>query len=313
MRISFRSPSLLLVSGIFLFACQGDHLLPSMVEPAVSTVLQPPAKAGDALTIDKAGNVYASDYAGTGTANNGNGTVVYKISPDGKSTEFVTGLNGPAGSAFDADGAFFVSNFNDGTVTKVTPMGQKTTFASGLEGPVGLIIDAAGSIYVAVAGLTGPGTKVYKFSPSGQKTVFADLASLNGIALGGMAFDGQQNLYVSNFVNGRIIKITPAGVASLFVDMAKAGVPFSPPIGYVVFSNNRFYVTSIGGHQIYRISQDAVVTVLAGTGVAGGKDGTFSQSQFDGPNGIVATRTGDTLYVSEANARRLRRLVSVNR
>ena len=83
-------------------------------------------------------------------ANLGNNTVS-QIDSTGHVTTFASsGLNGPAGLAFDAAGNLYVANTNAGTVSEFSATGaSKGTFAFGLSDPIGLEFDAAGNLYVA--------------------------------------------------------------------------------------------------------------------------------------------------------------------
>src|SRR6266550_9215636 len=64
---------------------------------------------------------------------------IYKFTPNGASSTFAGGLDGPEGLAFDSAGNLFVGN--GGSIYKITPPGLRTTFASGLSGPRGLAFD----------------------------------------------------------------------------------------------------------------------------------------------------------------------------
>ena len=63
---------------------------------------------------------------------------IYKFTPSGSRSTFASGLNGPAGLAFDGNGNLFESDNGSGNIYKFTPDGSRTTFASGLNSPSGL-------------------------------------------------------------------------------------------------------------------------------------------------------------------------------
>ena len=64
------------------------------------------------------------------------------------------------------------------------------------------------------------GNSIYRMEYDGTLTLLHDLASTNGLLNwpDGMAFDTDDNLYVANLGNDHIVKIDPAGNASLFFD-----------------------------------------------------------------------------------------------
>jgi len=86
-------------------------------------------------------------------------------------------------------------------------------------GARGLAMDGAGRLYVSTRGVLwggGSGTPaIRRYSlPSNVATIFADAA--DGLSdPADMAFDDSGNLFVADYGNGRIHKITPGGTASV--------------------------------------------------------------------------------------------------
>lgn len=271
----------------------------------VRTVLGPTPGIGDALTVDGHGAVYASDFIGTGTVDNPNGDTVSRVDPDGTLRPFVTDIAGPAGSAFDSHGTFYVAAFLGGQVLRRDPDGTVRVFADQLEGPVGVAIDRLDRVYVSVAGLTGPGSRVYRFAPTGEREVFADLAELSIFGLGGLTFDDQGRLYVANFADGRIVRVKPDGGPALFATIPDLSFP---AVGYLGVVEDRLYATGIGRNQVFAVDPAGTVSVVAGTGEAAEVDGPGPRAAFDGPNGLAVARGQRGLWISDTNARTLRRL-----
>jgi len=85
-----------------------------------------------------------------------------------------------------------------------------------------LAVDSAGNVYYS----EWPSNTIQKISPAGTKSLFAGSGSAgyaDGIGAAaafddprGLAMDAQDNLYVADFGNNRIRKITPAGVVSTY-------------------------------------------------------------------------------------------------
>src|SRR5437899_91666 len=91
------------------------------------------------------GDLYEADR-GTNT--------IFRFTPDGTKTTFISGLNQPFRLAFDSSGNLFVSELagmgaGAGIISQITPMGVKTTFAAGLSNPTGLAFDAFGNVFEA--------------------------------------------------------------------------------------------------------------------------------------------------------------------
>ena len=75
------------------------------------------------IAVDGNGNIYAANF---------NGSVVWKVSPDGSPTIFATGFQTPSGNYVDGEGNLYQSNYRDQTnqtalttIDKITPDGEK--------------------------------------------------------------------------------------------------------------------------------------------------------------------------------------------
>ena len=131
-----------------------------------------------------------------------------------------------------------------------------------------------------------------KTTPAGVSTIFASdniMSCPNGLTI-----DDDGNLYTSNFGGpGGIIKITQTGVVSLL-----ASLPGNRN-GHLIFGNNRLYVVAMRANQIYEVSLNGDVKLLAGTGAMGNSDGDALQSTWFIPNGIGISPSGTELYIND--------------
>lgn len=93
--------------------------------------------------------------------------------------------------------------------TELVPRSAIKTFASGFDGPTGIARDSQGNLFVA----NYAENKIYKVSPSGQKSVFAQSKDINGPI--GLAIDNANNLYVANYLSNSIAKVTSSGETSV--------------------------------------------------------------------------------------------------
>jgi len=90
------------------------------------------------MAFDSIGNLYVASSIGT----------VFKITPDGTKSTFVSGLNGAYGLTFDKGGNLYISN-STSTVYKVP---VNTTIANtfvAIQYPMGLAFDQSGNLYTA--------------------------------------------------------------------------------------------------------------------------------------------------------------------
>ena len=262
----------------------------------VSTVVTGNGLDGpDGFALDSKGNLYVSNWGMSGA-----GTTVLKVDAAGKTSVFLSGLKSPDGLIFDTAGNLYISNYASGVINKLTPAGTLTVYAQGFDNPSALAFDKAGNLYVSNHG-NAAGTTVSKITPQGAVSIFA--SGFYGPV--GLAFDSKENLYVSNYSSGIINKVSPLGEVSVF-----ASIPNSPAsrIQYLAFDKDgNLYVPSYGLNKIYKIKPDGQFSVFAGTGVKGGLDGRADSAQFNGPNSIAITSSGD-FYISEFNSGRIRKI-----
>ncbi len=233
---------------------------------------------------------------------NANGTEVWVIdyNNDNQVQLFATGLSGASGNDFDSEGNLFQSNIGAGTVSKISPGGNASFFVSnGISCNVGVNIDADDNLYVCNCCGTN-GNTISKVTKDGISSVFS--TSNLFFCPNGITRDNNDNLYVSNFSNGNIVKIDPSGQASLLA--VTPGIPgvSAPSNGHIIFSEKEgvLYVASHGSHRIYKLTLDGELTVLAGTGQRGNKDGSAGEATFSRPNGLALSISEDTLFVNSS-------------
>ena len=278
--------NIILISWIVLF------FVPNTYAQTVETVAGPMPRINNGLVVHHSGDVYASDLFGSGF----NGSRVYKISPEGESMLYASGLSQPAGLVFSHSGLLYVAEFTSGQISTIDTEGNVDQFAAGLSQPADLVFDNEQNLYVTNY---GNGT-ISKITPSGTiSTLVAGLSQPVGLAID----LNQQYLYSANLNDGKIHQIDLDGNITLLTTISDL------PIGFMTFSSGYLYVCSTGEHKVYKVGLDGDTSVFAGTGVAGSTNGSIDIAQFTNPDGIAVSPTGDTLYVSENNTNLLRRII----
>jgi IPT/TIG domain len=124
-------------------ATNGDTSRPFPYEigKKLATNLHPVANPA----IDADGNIYAT-YSGR----RGQKTPVsiYKVTPKGAVTPFVTDIMNATGLAFSLTGELFVSSRYEGNVYHVDRAGRTETFTEGMGIATGIAFDQEGNLYV---------------------------------------------------------------------------------------------------------------------------------------------------------------------
>jgi sugar lactone lactonase YvrE len=233
------------------------------------------------VAVDGAGNTYFADY---------HNNEVWKITPAGTYSAYVTGLSGaPYALALDGAGNLFMSVSN--TIIKVTPAGVKSTIGSGWYAvPKGITVDASGNVYVA----NTLGNTVVKVAVDGtQTTVLSGTVLSKPLNLPtGVAIDGLGNLYVVDWGNSRILKYI-SGTTSVVT------VGVGSPNYIAVSDTGNLYIADPGNNRIVKLNPAGVQsTVLSGT-ILGASFPSLSGIAVDG---------SENLYLSDFSHQRLVRI-----
>jgi sugar lactone lactonase YvrE len=121
-----------------------------------------------------------------------------------------------------------------------------------------------------------------------------------------LALDGAGNVFLADFGNNRLRKITPTGVVTTFVP----SLPLSGPTGLAIDATNNVFVADSNNQIVRRITAAGVATVFAGTsGQNGYLDATSGiQSRFFLPYDVSLDGAG-YLYVADYGNHLIRRVV----
>ncbi|HKV47652.1 MAG TPA: IPT/TIG domain-containing protein [Candidatus Acidoferrales bacterium] len=163
------------------------------IKPYVTELTNPTG-----LAIDHEGYLFVScRHDGT----------IHRVSPDGRSMQWIEGMGIATGLAFDKNGSLYVGD-RSGTIFKISPDREIFVFAT-LEPSVAayhLAFSPTGDLYVS-----GPTTssydRIYRITPAGEVSVF-----FRGVGRPqGLAFDRVGNLYVAASLAGKrgVVRLTP--------------------------------------------------------------------------------------------------------
>jgi hypothetical protein len=293
---------------------------------------------GEALAFDRNGNLYAAGTqakvlqmitpAGDVSVLAGNTANAGTIDGTGSAASFAY----PLAIALDNNGNLEVTD--QYVMRRVTPAGVVTTLAGVQSAPgivdgtgsaarfdfiKGVVTDTAGNAYIADSN----NNVIRKMTPAGVVTTFAGGGGPGGRAAGfadgtgvaaefsapvALTIDGAGNLYVADYNNWAIRKVTPAGVVTTLAgggpgqggygDGFGAAARFGGTIKIAMGPAGSLYVLDQGGDAIRVVSATGVVTTLAATpGLQTASNPPTSFTLVQSVFGIATDASG-TLFLS---------------
>ncbi len=280
--------------GCFLLSL---YLLSSCVEnasqttpPEVVTLVDNLYGGTGGMSVDASGYIYSSDFGPfLGSIPNFQpATRVFRISPDGQVATFAEKLAGSSGSDFDlTTGTLYQSNIRGGFILALDPAGKVDTVSTdSIVAPVGVYYDPE-EIVVCNCG----NNTLRKVDGAGNSRLFAESELFK--CPNGITKTPEGNYFVSNFFDGAVLKITPEGEVSTFVE-----IPGNNN-GHLVYRDGYLWVVARGAHQIYKVSLAGKVDLYAGSGKKGRKDGSLLDASFCYPNDLEFSPDGKYLYLNE--------------
>ena len=238
----------------------------------------------DALAVDAAGNVYASENSRVRYVAAAGGTV-RTVAGNG-----TLGFSGDKGSAVAAKLAF----------------------------PAGVFAFASGDMLLADTG----NFRVRRVT-GGTIDTIAGIAITDGAAAltslfngpNGIAEDSSGNIYIADTYNSRIRKVTSAtGAVSTIAGTGTAGSldgRINSPDDVAVDSKGLVYFSDTSNNRVFQIQPDGTAKIYAGTGTAGytGDNSFAKNARLSKPRALVFDKS-DTLYISDSSNYRIRKVTS---
>ncbi len=301
------------------------------------------------VVVDAAGNLYIADagnrrlrrVSAGGTITTVAGTGQPLFSGDGGAATLAQ-FDAPRGVAADTAGNLYIADQSNHRIRKVTPQGMVSTMAgngqAGVSGdggpatsaavgdPHGVAIGPDGSIYIAQA----YSSRVRKVSPLGTITTLAG----GGNALGdngpatsaklaypaNLAVDAASNVFISDYKDHRVRKVSPAGTITTVAGTGQAGFSgdggqataamLNGPSGVTVDPAGYLYINEFDGNRIRKvILQSGIISTVAGTGQGGfsGDGGPATSAVFGHLEGMALDAAGN-IYVTDRPNQRIRKI-----
>jgi hypothetical protein len=266
--------------------------------PATSARLNAPI----AVAVDRQGNVYIADFNNArvrmvnpaGTITTFAGTGIPSFSGDGGPATSAR-LYAPHGVAVDGQGNVYIADSYNQRVRKVNAAGTITTFAGtgkpGTSGDGGaatsatmtypreVAADGQGNVYILDAS-----NRVRKVSPGGTISTFAGGGSSFGDggpatsaqlrSTYGVAADAQENVYIADFYDHRVRKVSPGGTISTLAGTGAGGFSgdggpatsarLNGPWGVGVDGQGNVYIGDNQNRRVRKVTATAALTMTLG-------------------------------------------------
>jgi uncharacterized protein (TIGR03437 family) len=155
------------------------------------------------------------------------------------------------------------------------------------------------------------------FYGDGGPATSAQLHSPNGVAV-----DRDGNLFISDYINGRVREVSPDGmitsvagsgnscvISCLSGDGGSATDAQLDPWAVAVDSAGSLFVAETRNHRVRKVSSTGVITTVAGNGTQGfsGDGGAATAAQLDSPSAVTVGTNGD-LFISDYMTGRVRKV-----
>jgi sugar lactone lactonase YvrE len=235
-------------------------------------------------------------------------------------------IDKPLSVAPDGVGGFFVGS-NQNRVYRVTTDGRLTLVAgNGTAGyggdggpatsaqlfhPAGIAVDKTGNLFIADC----YNNRIRKITPGGVISTVAGTgdagysgdggvatsAKLNGPT--GVATDTAGNLFIADYNNYRVRKVTPGGKISAIEHF------FGIPIGVATDVYDNLYIVDYHYHCIDMVTPGGTVYRIVGTGNAGfsGDGGPAASANLSSPTSVTIDANGN-LFIMDTGNRRVRKV-----
>ncbi|HYI94023.1 MAG TPA: hypothetical protein VEX68_10805, partial [Bryobacteraceae bacterium] len=285
--------------------------------------------------------------------------VISTVAGGGPPSMPASGVAGPIGTpqrvATDAAGSVYFTSLNSvfkldqrGILTRVAGISklgysgdggpatsarlQLGVVGAGVARPGGLVVDSAGNLFIADTG----NHSIRRVSPSGIITTLAGNGSMGNSGDGGpassaqlrdptdVAVDGSGNLFIADYSNDRIRKVSTGGIITTVAGTGSQGfsgddgpassAQLARPAGVAVDGAGNLFIADSYNSRIRKVSPSGIISTAAGGGIrnafSGSGDGEPATSaSLWYPAGVALDNIGN-LFIADTGNQRIRKVTS---
>ncbi|QCX40256.1 T9SS type A sorting domain-containing protein [Aureibaculum algae] len=241
-------------------------------------------------------------------------------------------LSYPTGIAIDNDGNIYFSEITNSIIRKIDVNGIISDIIEfpDVQTPHGLAVDATGNIYF----IDRANDRVRKLDTSGNITTVAGNGTNGDSGDGGqatsaqlnspqyIAIDASGNIYISDWQNHKIKKVTTNGVINTIAGTGTYGfsgdgglatlAELKSPSGITIDATGNIYFSDRNNYRVRKIDTNGIITTIAGKGgfqPFSGDGGLAIDAELYEPNGITLDNDGN-IYIVDAVNQRVRKITT---
>jgi len=311
-----------------------------MGPPTTGTATSSPLHGPSGVAVDTSGNVYIADTVNSYVEKVTPAGILSIVAGTGSSGAPAAGtgtnshLNRPRGVAVDTSGNVYIADTDNNRIEKVTQAGQLsiiagtgtggaptagTAMSSQLKTPYDVAVDTSGNLYIADTGndvvekVTSAGVLSIAAGTGTPGTPTAGAAAISSNLYNpvGVAVDPTGNVYISDYSNNYVEKVTTAGILSIIAGTGSVGSPIAGTatnsafryLGTVaVDTSGNVYIADIGNEMVEKVTSAGILSIIAGTGALGAPTpGIATNSALKTPSGVAVDLAGNVYIADTSN------------
>jgi hypothetical protein len=272
--------------GLLLFSCSTLCL-----SQTVSTFVSNSVAIDEALFRTENGQLYGTGYV--------NGT--FNSFDEGFVLPLLDSLENPSEITELSTGEIAIVESQGDRIMLYDPVNDTAEIlTSDIQNPAG-ILKMPDSDTLLVSSLLN--NSIYSVSPDGDTNAYLSNSLFDAPV--SLVWDDSNNLYIANYNSGIIVKKSADNTVTQLCSLPTTS------LGHIIRIGNTLFATAVFDNKIYKIDLTTGSWAIFAGSSQGSDDGDINVAKFNTPNGITASISGDSLFVSEYNTKSIRLISGV--